>query len=52
MVFLWMLGEEPIVFDDRKSVIRLRVKDHMPYLVTNDETEQEPWKPAESALGI
>ena len=33
--FLWMFGEEPIMFDDQKSVIHLRVKDHIPYLVTN-----------------
>ena len=32
--FLWMPGEEPVMFDDRMSVIRLRVKDHTPYLVT------------------
>ena len=40
--FLWTPGEEPILFDDQKTVIRLRVKDHIPYLETNDETEHEP----------
>ena len=51
--FRRMPGEEPIMFDDRKSVIRLRVKDNIPYLVTNDETEYEPLvKLTESALGI
>ena len=41
--FLWMPGEEPIMFDDRKSVIRFLVKDHIPNLGTNDETEHGPW---------
>ena len=41
------------MFDDQKSVIRLRVKDCIPYLVTNEEIEHEPLgKLAESALGV
>ena len=48
--FLRMPGEKPIMFDDRQSVIRLRVKDHIPYFVTNDETGTDRWK--ESPLGI
>ena len=48
-----MPGEEPIMFDDRKSVIRLRVKNRIPYLVTNDESENGPLgKLTESALGV
>ena len=51
--FLWMPGEEPVMFDDRKSVIRLRVKDHIPYLETNDEMEHGPLgKLTESAIGV
>ena len=50
--FLWMPGEEPVMFDDQKTVIRLRVKDHIPYLVPNDEAEHEPLgKFTISALG-
>ena len=43
-------GEEPVMFDDIKSV---RVKGHIPYLGTNDETEQGPLgKLTESAIGV
>ena len=41
------------MFDDRKSVVRFRVKDHIPYLVTNDETEHGPLgRLTESAIGV
>ena len=51
--FVWMPGEEAVMFDYRKSVIRLRVKGHIPHLVTKDETEHGPLgKLTESAIGV
>ena len=51
--FLWMPGEEPIMFGGRKSVTRPRVKDHIPYLATKTREYDPPLgKLTESALGV